>query len=84
MVNVQDCRAMEMICRQRAKADPAKSWKWLGQAERWHDLATREWLGDSSGEMRSNKCTLVRCKWDRTPLKAILAPNNKGSGTADA
>ena len=42
MVDVQDCRAMELICRQRAKADPEHGWKWLGQAERWHDLGTRE------------------------------------------
>jgi hypothetical protein len=42
MVNVQDCRAMELICRQRATADPEHGWKWLEQAERWHDLGTRE------------------------------------------
>jgi hypothetical protein len=41
-MNVADCRAMELLCRQRAKADPAKSWKWLGQAERWHKLGQRQ------------------------------------------
>jgi hypothetical protein len=39
MSDIADCRAMELLCRQRAKADPANSWKWLGQAERWHELA---------------------------------------------
>jgi hypothetical protein len=29
---------MELLCRQRAKTDPVKRWKWLGQAERWHNL----------------------------------------------
>ena len=45
-MNVADCRAMELLCRQRAKADPAKSWKWLGQAERWHKLGPNTINGD--------------------------------------
>jgi hypothetical protein len=40
--DIADCRAMELMYRQRAEADPANGWKWLGQAERWHDLGTRE------------------------------------------
>jgi len=39
MSDIADCRAMELLCHQRAKADPANSWKWLGQADRWHELA---------------------------------------------
>ena len=42
MLHIQDCRAMELICRQRAKGDPANGWRWLGQAERWRDLGKRE------------------------------------------
>ena len=38
MSDIADCRAMELLCRQRAKADPENSWQWLGQAERWHEL----------------------------------------------
>jgi hypothetical protein len=38
MSDIADCRAMELLCRQRAKADPENSRKWLGQAERWHEL----------------------------------------------
>jgi hypothetical protein len=41
-MNVSNCRAMELLCRQRAKADPANSWKWLGQAERWRKLGQRQ------------------------------------------
>jgi len=41
-MNVANCRAMELLCRQRAKADPANSWKWLGQAERWRKLGQRQ------------------------------------------
>jgi hypothetical protein len=37
-----DCRGMEQICRERAKADPKHSSKWLGQADRWRELAERE------------------------------------------
>jgi hypothetical protein len=40
--DIADCRAMELMYRQRAEADPANGWKWLGQAERWHALGTRE------------------------------------------
>ena len=39
MSDVKDCRAMESWCRQRARAEPKNSWKWLGQADRWHELA---------------------------------------------
>jgi hypothetical protein len=33
---------MELLCRQRATFDIQHSWKWLGEAERWKDLAHRE------------------------------------------
>ena len=36
------CRDMELLCRQRATFDIQHSWKWLGEAERWKDLAHRE------------------------------------------
>jgi hypothetical protein len=42
MSDIADCRAMELLCRQRAKADPENSWKWLGQAERWHELGRNQ------------------------------------------
>jgi hypothetical protein len=36
------CRDMELLCRRRATFDIQHSWKWLGEAERWKDLAHRE------------------------------------------
>ena len=36
------CREIEALCRQRAISDRARSWKWLGEADRWGDLAHRE------------------------------------------
>jgi hypothetical protein len=36
---------MERLCRQRATSDRVHSWKWLGEADRWQDLAHVE-LGD--------------------------------------
>jgi hypothetical protein len=36
------CRDMELLCRQRATFDIQHSWNWLGEAERWKDLAHRE------------------------------------------
>jgi hypothetical protein len=38
MTDIVNYRAMEMMCRQRAKRDPANSGKWLSQAERWLEL----------------------------------------------
>jgi hypothetical protein len=42
MSNTGDCRSMELMCRQRAHADPQKRQKWLAQAERWRELARAE------------------------------------------
>jgi hypothetical protein len=39
---VLGCREIESLCRQRAISDRAHSWKWLGEADRWSDLARRE------------------------------------------
>lgn len=36
------CREIESLCRQRAISDRGHSWKWLGEADRWRDLARRE------------------------------------------
>jgi hypothetical protein len=36
------CREIEALCRQRAISDRTRSWKWLGEADRWRDLAHRE------------------------------------------
>ena len=36
------CRDMELLCRHRAAFDTQRRWKWLGEAERWKDLAHRE------------------------------------------
>jgi hypothetical protein len=42
MSDLADCRAMELMYQQRAEANPANSWKWLGQAERWRELGKQE------------------------------------------
>ena len=42
MNDVTNCRAMELLCRERATTDPSHSGKWLGQAQRWRDLEQRE------------------------------------------
>lgn len=36
------CRDMELLCRKRATFNTRHSWKWLGEAERWKDLAHHE------------------------------------------
>ena len=36
------CREMELLCLHRAALDAWHSWRWLGQAERWRELARRE------------------------------------------
>jgi hypothetical protein len=42
MNNLVGCREIETLCRLRAISDHAHSWKWLGEADRWSDLAHRE------------------------------------------
>ncbi len=42
MLNLVSCREIESLCRNRAVLDQARSWKWLGEADRWRDLADRE------------------------------------------
>jgi hypothetical protein len=42
MYDLLNCRHMELLCRQRAKADPEHSWKWLVRAERWENLGHRK------------------------------------------
>src|SRR4051794_5711228 len=42
MSEVANCRAMELLCRERATADPSHSGQWLGQAQRWRVLEQRE------------------------------------------
>ena len=42
MKNVRTYRAMALLCRQQAVFHPEKSWKYLGDAERWEHLAEAE------------------------------------------
>jgi hypothetical protein len=42
MEKVRRYRAMGQLCRQQAVFHPDMSWYWLGQAERWEDLAETE------------------------------------------
>ena len=39
---VRRYRAMGQLCRLQAVYHPDMSWHWLGQAERWEDLAEAE------------------------------------------
>jgi hypothetical protein len=39
---VRRYRAIGQLCRQQAVFHPDMSWHWLGQAERWEDLAETE------------------------------------------
>jgi hypothetical protein len=49
------CRDMELLCRHRAAFDAQHRWKWLGEAERWKDLAHQEatfrFRGEHAGPM---------------------------------
>jgi hypothetical protein len=42
MENIRHYRAMSQLCRQQAVFHPEKSWHWIGEAQRWEDLAERE------------------------------------------
>jgi hypothetical protein len=42
METIRRYRAIALLCRQQAVLHPEDSWKWLGKAERWEDLAETE------------------------------------------
>jgi hypothetical protein len=42
MNDLVGCRDMELLYRRRAALDTQHSWRWLGEAELWRDLANRE------------------------------------------
>ena len=42
MIDIVGARDMEILSRRRAASDPQHSWRWLGKAERWRDLAHKE------------------------------------------
>jgi hypothetical protein len=42
MSEIKGCREMELWCMQRARAEPENRWKWVGQAERWRELAHKQ------------------------------------------
>jgi hypothetical protein len=42
METIRRYRAIALLCRQQAVLHPEESWKWLGKAERWEDLAETE------------------------------------------
>jgi hypothetical protein len=50
MNDLVGCRDMELLCRKRAVLDTHHSWKWLGEAERWRDIAHRETVSRFQGE----------------------------------
>jgi hypothetical protein len=39
---IAGCREIELLCRQRAISDRARSWQWLRKADSWSNLAHRE------------------------------------------
>ena len=55
MNTLEGCRETELLCRHGATLDSVHNrWKWLGEAERWSDLAHREaasWFQRRAGPM---------------------------------
>jgi len=60
------CRNIETLCRQRTISDRAHSWKWLGEADRWSNLAHRE----IAFRFQNNQEHAVPWQWGQTPLTA--------------
>jgi hypothetical protein len=77
MSDIADCRAMELLYRQRAKADPENSWKWLGQAERWHELG-RNQIAWRFQQRNNQQIMQAQWRWGQTLSMAIPASNNRG------
>ena len=62
------CREIELLCRQRAISDPARNWKWLGEADRWSDLAH----GELASRFQNNEMHAGPMAMGQTTLKVIL------------
>lgn len=54
MHDLLNCRDMELLCRQRAKADPDLGWKWLARAERWKNLGHRKITSSPSSSRQAD------------------------------
>ena len=66
MNNLEGCREMELLCRHRAIVDSVHRWKWLGEAERWSDLAHSEaasWFQRRAGPMAMGPNPLESDRW---------------------
>jgi hypothetical protein len=58
-MDTSECRKLQLLCLQRAKEDPAKAPKWLGQAERWGALArSQPQQGQFAGPMSMGPYTV--------------------------
>jgi len=44
--SAEEYRAMALLCREQAACDPDKSWRLLGEAERWEYLAEQQSASD--------------------------------------
>jgi hypothetical protein len=71
-MNIAGCREFESLCRQRAVSDCVHFWNWLGEADRWNNLAHRE----IASRFQNNPMTPVPWVWDRTPSKATRTDKN--------
>jgi hypothetical protein len=67
MSDTLDCREMELWCLQRARAEPEHHWKWVGQAERWRELA------DSQIAFNFNKSSPQQQQMHAGPMQ--MGPN---------
>jgi hypothetical protein len=74
------CRDMELLCRHRATFNIQHSWKWLGEAERWKDLAHREtafrFHGEHAGPMTMGPNSM---EGDRRTLRRASQLEGKNS-----
>ena len=80
---VLDCREIEKLCRQRAISDRARSWKWLGAADRWNNLAHREIASRfKTSRFKTSRCTPVQWQWGQTPLGATRTDRSRNRYSA--
>jgi hypothetical protein len=80
MNDLVGCRDMELLCRHRAAFDAQHGWKWLGEAERWRDLAHREvasrFQAENPGPMAMGPNTM---EGDRRTMRRVSQLEGKKS-----
>jgi hypothetical protein len=79
MNDLVGCRDMELLCRHRAAYDTQHRWKWLGEAERWKNLAQRENTSRFHGEHAGPMAVGPNARGERRTIQDVTQREGRNS-----